>query len=178
MMRLVGIGVFVFSLLIGMIFFEYSVDPDPFRWGDFAVDLAEKMLLLATMLGAAFLAVDVRRMREDQSALRQSMEADRSLGEAWRKQQESPLAELADAINGQLGAWGLTPAEQDVAQLMLKGMSHKEVALARKTSEATVRQQAASIYRKAGLKSRRELSAYFLDDMFDKEFAKQAVPAE
>jgi DNA-binding NarL/FixJ family response regulator len=49
--------------------------------------------------------------------------------------------------------------------LMLKGLSHKEIARVRATSEATVRQQAASVYRKSGLSSRAELSAFFLEDL-------------
>ena len=35
----------------------------------------------------------------------------------------------------------------------------------RDTSEATIRQQALAIYRKSGLRSRSELSAFFLEDL-------------
>ena len=48
---------------------------------------------------------------------------------------------------------------------MLKGLSHKEIARLRLTSETTVRQQAAAIYRKSGLASRAELAAFFLEDL-------------
>ncbi len=49
---------------------------------------------------------------------------------------------------------------------MLKGMSSKDIALARATSEATIRQQAQGVYRKSGLSGRAELSAYFLESLF------------
>ena len=42
----------------------------------------------------------------------------------------------------------------------------KEIALARDTSEATIRQQAQTVYQKSGLSGRAELSAYFLDSLF------------
>jgi len=49
--------------------------------------------------------------------------------------------------------------------LLLKGLGHREVAQVRGTSERTARQQALSIYRKAGLSGRAELSAFFLEDL-------------
>jgi DNA-binding NarL/FixJ family response regulator len=46
---------------------------------------------------------------------------------------------------------------------MLKGLRHKRIADVRGTSERTVRQQAITIYKKAGLQGRGDLAAYFLD---------------
>ena len=48
---------------------------------------------------------------------------------------------------------------------MLKGLSHKEIADIRATSETTIRQQALAVYRKSDLRSRAELSAFFLEDL-------------
>ena len=65
----------------------------------------------------------------------------------------------------QFGRWALTDAERGVALLLLQGLSHKEIASARDTSERTVRQQALAVYRKAGVHSRAELAAFFLRDV-------------
>ncbi len=46
----------------------------------------------------------------------------------------------------------------------MKGLSMKEIAAIRNTSESTVRQQATSIYRKANVHGRQEFIAYFLED--------------
>ena len=59
----------------------------------------------------------------------------------------------------------LTPAEREVGLLLLKGLSHKEAADVRNTSETTIRQQALAVYRKAGLRNRADLSAFFLEDL-------------
>ena len=59
----------------------------------------------------------------------------------------------------------LSPAEREVGLLLLKGLSHREVAATRSTTETTIRQQALSIYRKSGLRNRSELSAFFLEDL-------------
>jgi DNA-binding CsgD family transcriptional regulator len=59
----------------------------------------------------------------------------------------------------------LSPAEKEVALLLLKGLSHKELAKVRSITEATARQQARAIYKKAGLSGRSDLAAFFLEDL-------------
>jgi DNA-binding NarL/FixJ family response regulator len=61
--------------------------------------------------------------------------------------------------------------------LLLKGLSHKEIANLRSTSEATIRQQAASIYQKSSLSGRAALSAFFLEDLLDQPVAPNREPA-
>lgn len=48
-----------------------------------------------------------------------------------------------------------------------QGASLKDIALARDTSEAPIRRQAQFICRKSGLSGRVELSAYFLENLFE-----------
>ncbi|MEE4298884.1 MAG: LuxR C-terminal-related transcriptional regulator, partial [Pseudomonadales bacterium] len=69
------------------------------------------------------------------------------------------------AIEAQFRGWGLSTAEAEIGMLLLKGLSLKEIAALRETSERTVREQARAVYRKAGLAGRAELSAYFLEDL-------------
>lgn len=92
---------------------------------------------------------------------------DASLREAarWRQEASDLIAGLADAIDRQLERWGLSPAEKEVALLLLKGLSHKEIGELRRVSEATVRQQARALYQKGGLEGRRDLAAFFLEDL-------------
>jgi DNA-binding CsgD family transcriptional regulator len=87
--------------------------------------------------------------------------------ERWRQEAADLIAGLGDAIDRQLERWGLSPAEKEVALLLLKGMSHKEIAEIRQVSEATARQQGRAIYQKAGLGGRRDLAAFFLEDLLD-----------
>ncbi len=67
----------------------------------------------------------------------------------------------------QFDAWLLTASEQDVVIMLLKGLSFREIAELRETREKTVRQQASSVYRKAGVASRNELAAWFFEDMLE-----------
>ena len=85
----------------------------------------------------------------------------------YKKETEKHIRGLSLAIDKQLDQWKLTKAEKEVAYLLLKGLSTKEAAEVRSTSEKTVRVQAQSIYDKSGLASRAELSAFFLEDLLD-----------
>lgn len=85
--------------------------------------------------------------------------------EQWRTQSKAYLAGLSVMIDQQLHAWGLTPSEREVAFFLLKGMSLKEIASLRNTSEKTARVQSTAIYAKSGLNGRSALSAFFLEDL-------------
>lgn len=97
--------------------------------------------------------------------------------EAWRRETKDALNGLASAIDRQFKRWELTAAEGEVALLLLKGLSHKEAAELRGTSERTVRQQALTVYRKANVAGRAELSAFFLEDLLLPTAAPGSVPA-
>lgn len=85
--------------------------------------------------------------------------------DAWRASAEAALTGLGRAIDERFSAWGLTPAERDVALLLLKGQSHKQIAFSTGRSERTVRQHAVAVYQKSGLSGRAELAAFFLEDL-------------
>ena len=83
----------------------------------------------------------------------------------WRGRATRLLHGLGAEIDSQFERWSLTPAERQVAMLLLKGLGHKEAASVLDRSERTVRQHAVSVYRKSGLAGRAELSAFFLEDL-------------
>lgn len=73
--------------------------------------------------------------------------------------------ELLQVMKLQFSQWGLTGSESDVALLLIKGLSMKEVAEVRQVKEKTVRGQATAIYAKAGCAGRHELAAFFIEDL-------------
>ena len=72
---------------------------------------------------------------------------------------------LSHVISQQFTEWLLTDSEIEVAWLLLKGLSSKEIAVIRNTQEKTVRQQASAIYKKSGINGRHAFSAWFIEDM-------------
>ena len=80
---------------------------------------------------------------------------------------EQLASQYRAVMQKQFDAWHLTASEQDVVVGLLKGLSFREIAELRETREKTVRQQASSVYRKAGVASRNELAAWFFEDMLE-----------
>ncbi|WP_281857915.1 helix-turn-helix transcriptional regulator [Litoreibacter halocynthiae] len=79
--------------------------------------------------------------------------------------------------------WGLSVSERDIAMLMLKGLSIKEIAAVRESSEGTIKSHSNSIYRKASVTGRGQLQSIFIEDLMDGGVApsrpnKEAVEAD
>lgn len=85
--------------------------------------------------------------------------------ETWRTEASNLIQGLSEQIHRQFVVWGLSRAEEEVALLLIKGLAPKEIATIREVKEKTIRQQTLSIYQKAGINSRAELSAFFLEDL-------------
>lgn len=122
------------------------------------------VLVLATGL---FTLILLQRLRAAQELrrLERSLSVRTAEAEAWRDRYQQTLDGLGEAIQNQFEAWALSDAEAQIALLLLKGLSLKEIAAVRGTGERTVREQARAVYRKAGLAGRSELSAFFLEDL-------------
>lgn len=160
------LGGFGLSLSAGLATLDPLLEGEAMTLRGWFVDLYDKGLLVAMMLVSALVVVRVMRLEEGQARLEADVTRAHVEGEAWRSRSRQLVAGLSLAIETQFADWGLTPAEADIAGLLLKGASVKEIAALRRTSQATIRQQAQSVYRKSGLANRAELSAYFLEDLF------------
>jgi len=77
--------------------------------------------------------------------------------------------ELLAVMRGQFTDWGLSPSESEVALLLIKGLSMREISQAREVKEKTVRQQATGVYAKSGYAGRHELVAHFIEDLMNHE---------
>jgi DNA-binding NarL/FixJ family response regulator len=161
--RVGGIAALLFVAIAGLIGVDITAD---YRSGTAASHLlTEAAVMLAAFAGAAILWRQLRSARQEAKRLSVDLVAARQEAERFRNEARDALRGLGEAIDRQFIRWQLSPAEREVGLLLLKGLSHKEVAAARSTSETTIRQQALAIYRKSGLRNRSELSAFFLEDL-------------
>ncbi len=127
--------------------------------------LVEVFLVTFSLSAAAYIYLGWRRANEAFERARIALEARRDELEEWRARARKLLRGLGAEIDRQLREWCLTPAERQVALLLLKGFSHREIARLQGISERTIRQHSVAVYRKSGLAGRAELSAYFLEDL-------------
>lgn len=136
----------------------------PESWLTFHV-FFETLMIAGALLMTTTLWLGWRRSARSVSELRRSLDAREEERDIWRNSARRALEGLGEAMHHQFESWGLTPAEREVALLLLKGHSHKAIARHTDRSAQTVRQHAASVYRKSELAGRAELSAFFLEDL-------------
>ncbi|MCG6865024.1 MAG: LuxR C-terminal-related transcriptional regulator [Thiogranum sp.] len=126
--------------------------------------LEESLVVLASTAAIVWLVVNVRRQQRELEDLKRELRAG---ADSVAKVAPAVLAarrRLSEVIQEQFSEWQLTTGEQEVALLLLKGLSFKEIAALRNTLEKTVRQQASGIYRKAGVSGRHAFAAWFIED--------------
>jgi DNA-binding CsgD family transcriptional regulator len=133
--------------------------------------LAEAMVAVVACIGAFHLLRGTWRLRRRLGEQARDFSAFRRQAEQWRAGSKKYLDGLSLSISLQLDQWQLSAAEKEVAFLLLKGLSLREIAAARGTGEKTARVQSSAVYAKSGLAGRSELSAYFLEDLLPPEAA-------
>ncbi|MEM5492022.1 helix-turn-helix transcriptional regulator [Hoeflea sp. AS16] len=96
-------------------------------------------------------------MRSVVQARRSQMHAEEAL--------RSASGAFAMVVNEKFERWALTRAELDVAWLVIKGFSIREIAELRGTSEGTIKSQCNAIYRKVGVSGRAQLLSLIVEDL-------------
>ncbi len=124
-------------------------------------------IIIAISAAASFILIVRNGFQKSHeiAASRNLISESRKEAERWKKESRKFIDGLSNAIDHQFQRWGLSPAEQDIARFLLKGLSLKEIAAIRETNEKTVRAQTTSIYSKSGLTGRADLAAFFLEDL-------------
>ncbi len=166
---LAGVGLGFYVLILSL---EIVTEQDDIEFFDVLVDAVALLLTIGSAVGVALLVQRMHIQHEEKLALLRDLDVARTQGDNWRSKVQSHMAGIRIEMEKQFDEWGMTAAEQEIGMLILKGLSHKEVASLRGTSEATVRQQAQSIYGKSNLPGKTAFSAYFLEDVF----SPQVVP--
>jgi DNA-binding CsgD family transcriptional regulator len=166
-LRIFAMATAAFLLLAIPSIIEFATGEASLTPTGIAVELFETLTMGAALLALVLLVNAIGQMRKDRESLVNDLARSRAESLMWRQNTLSLVEGARQAIEKQFDAWQFTPAEKDIASLILKGCSHKEIADLRGANPTTVRQQAQAIYRKSGLENRSELAAYFLDAILD-----------
>jgi DNA-binding NarL/FixJ family response regulator len=165
--RLVPALLGIFGVIAVLVILDVMADID--EGAAFEHVAVEAGIGLAALIGVVTLTLRVigeaRRARHAAVILSGDLETTRAAAAQWRSEAQGLIQGLGSQIDTQFSKWQLTSAEKEVALLLLKGFSHRDVARLRKVTEATARQQARAIYTKAGLTGRHDLAGFFLEDL-------------
>jgi DNA-binding CsgD family transcriptional regulator len=127
--------------------------------------LVEGSAGLAALFGVFYFMKDSFKIKHKLSdSLNENLQLRKEANE-WKFEAQKYIEGLSLSIDQQLTKWNLSVAEKEVALLLLKGLSLKEVADVRNTTEKTARVQSIAVYSKSGLSGRSELAAFFLEDL-------------
>jgi DNA-binding CsgD family transcriptional regulator len=124
----------------------------------------ETFIVLVAVAAIGYLVYDLHLQRIELARLKADL-AQSKQRYAASEQLLNARQQMGRLIAAQFETWGLTASEREVALLLLKGLSFREIAEVRSTLEKTVRQQASSIYKKAGVSGRASFAAWFIEDI-------------
>lgn len=150
------------SLIVTLKFMDLLVDIDQ---AVNAMHIAQEVALLVLSGGLfVYLVYDIRIRTKKSHVLSERL----TLSEIEINSLEQEMFEhklsLFQIIDRYFDAWELTAAERDVALLLIRGYSTQEIAALRHKSEKTINNQSSSIYRKADVQGKYELSGLFLEN--------------
>ena len=154
-----GLCVAIAVLMVADVAVDWSTGAG---WSHVGVELGAAALALG---GVGVLAGQLWAAQRLTRGLTHQMAGVRKDAARWQQESRAAAQGLGEAMDRQFDRWRLTAAEREVGLLLIKGLSLREVAHVRGTSERTARQQALGLYRKAQVKGRSELAAFFLEDM-------------
>jgi len=152
-------------LLLFTIFFIADIAHDLQQGIAISHVIHEVILFFIALTGLVWQVRVIYLKNRDLKALNVELLETKNSYKEWRNRSHSKAQEIRQMIDQQFAVWLLSQSEKDVALLLIKGLSMKEIAAIRNTHEKTVRQQATTIYKKAGLSGRQELAAFFLEDI-------------
>jgi DNA-binding CsgD family transcriptional regulator len=154
-----GIAFLAFAILITDIVFDY------FEWYNSLHYVIEVTPLISLTVLLVYLLRLLLQVRIDATSWQKRANRAEKDVERWKWEIKEIAKGLSHAIDEQFKNWNFTKAEKEIGILILKGMSFKEIAQIRTTSERTVRQQTLVIYKKSIVGGRAEFSAFFLEDL-------------
>ena len=125
----------------------------------------EVIVVSISTIAIAWLLWGLHQQRLEIRSLQQELKTANSPRTPPKKYVLDARKKLGNVVTQQFSEWMLTGSEIEVGWLLLKGLSLKEIAIVRSTQEKTVRQQASSIYKKAGVSGRHAFSAWFIEDI-------------
>ncbi len=127
--------------------------------------LIEEVIVITMAFGLiAYLIVNLRQQKHHLENLKQELQSKHHSLEKSQSIIQNARKKYSDVIHQQFDDWHLSQSQQEIALLLLKGLTFNEIAAIRDTKEKTVRQQASEIYKKAGVAGRHAFSAWFFED--------------
>lgn len=127
----------------------------------------ESIMILLSLGLISVLIINLKKQKKELTLLAQELASTEQTLAQTDQRMQLARQEYSKLIKAQFKTWQFSHSEQEIALLLLKGLSFNEIAAVRQTKEKTVRQQASEIYRKSGVSGRHAFSAWFFEDFLN-----------
>ena len=129
--------------------------------------IEESIVISLALALIAYLIINLKQHSNNLLQLREELQTTEHSLEQSNTRIHNARKEYSHVIHQQFDDWHLSQSQQQIALLLLKGLSFNEIAAIRETKEKTVRQQASEIYKKANVAGRHAFSAWFFEDFLN-----------
>ena len=127
--------------------------------------IIEGSILLLVITSSNYIWNILHKVENSNTELERDLISTQERATTWERKSKEFIKEFQSHLTDQFNKWNLTKSEQEIALLLLKGNSAKDISELRRTSLGTIKNQCRSIYEKSGQSNKSELSAYFLGEL-------------
>lgn len=160
-LAIIGILLIVIASNAFDLFIDFTTDESSWHIIEESIVISLALALIAYLIiNLKQHGINLQQLRQELKTTEHSLEESNARIHVARK-------EYSLVIHQQFDDWQLSQSQQQIALLLLKGLSFNEIAAIRETKEKTVRQQASEIYKKANVVGRHAFSAWFFEDFLN-----------
>lgn len=154
-------------LLIGLIMIDLVADYENSKsiWQFFADTILEISILSVAIFMTNYLWSRFVRLSHEQSLAEEELRGALNVVEKMKVRERIAANEFKQVCDLAFSEWKFSKAESEIAHHLLGSRSLKDIASFRYTSEGTLKNQARSIYSKAGVKNRVEFMAGLIEKL-------------
>lgn len=162
--------VFVLSFLIlltAYAAYEVYDELQDLQQGESPLTVWMEILIVSSSLGFVFYITQMLyKNQRQQKEMKQTLAQVRQQLHSSNQRLQQGKEAFRSTIEWQLDEWQLTPTQQDVAILLLRGLDIREIAEIRHVQEKTIRNHLSAIYDKSNLPGRHVFCAWFFEGLF------------
>jgi len=157
---------FFLVLLTAYTAYEVYDELNDLDHGESPLTVWMEILIVTTSLGFVFYVTRLlyKNIKQQKQMAQSLLQVRQQLHSSNQRLQQGKEA-FRESVEWQLSDWQFTQAQKDIAFLLLKGLSIKDIAEQRHTQEKTIRNHLSAIYDKSGLSGRHIFCSWFFEGL-------------
>lgn len=153
-------------LLTGYAVYEVYDELTDLGQGESPLTVWVEILIVCASLGFVFYITRLLYQNMIQQAqMKQTLQQVRQQLHSSNQRLQQGKEAFRESVDWQLNEWKFTQAQKDIAFLLLKGLTAKEIADQRFVQEKTIRNHLSAIYEKSGMPGKHVFCAWFFEGL-------------